>query len=151
MPKIPLCNRCLYCAHDPHLVCALYPNGPNEDSCNDFTPNPELEDKRFTNFLNIPTTSEGTEEEQWEPEGARYSGGELIIQREDIPPYLTYYNGEEIVQPRQRWTTQQQLQLLDWHPMFTGKCPSCGASFEKDYIARVHWDCPHCGWMDDTV
>jgi predicted RNA-binding Zn-ribbon protein involved in translation (DUF1610 family) len=40
--------------------------------------------------------------------------------------------------------------LLDWHPMFTGKCPQCGALFDRDHTARVHWDC-ECGWMDDSV
>ena len=72
------------------------------------------------------------DEEQWEPEG------------------VSYYNGELIVQPHQRWTPEEQLHLLDNHPLFTGKCPQCGAEFERDYTARVHWDC-ECGWMDDLV
>ncbi|MEH2376030.1 hypothetical protein [Nostoc sp.] len=62
----------------------------------------------------------------------------------------TYYNGELIVQPQQRWTQQQKLELLDWHPMFTGRCPQCNGLFDRDWSARVHWDCK-CGWMDDTV
>ncbi|MEC4818038.1 MAG: hypothetical protein SAK29_32925 [Scytonema sp. PMC 1069.18] len=89
-------------------------------------------------------------EEQWEPEGATYIGGELVIEREDISE-PSFYNGEEIIQPRQMWTQQQQMELLDKHPMFTGKCPSCGYEYDRDYTARVHWDCPVCGWMDDTV
>jgi len=56
------------------------------------------------------------DEELWEPEGARYIDGELIIER-------SFYNGEEIVQPRQRWTKAEQLELLDTHPLFTGNCP----------------------------
>ncbi|WP_225225970.1 hypothetical protein [Komarekiella delphini-convector] len=74
-------------------------------------------------------------QEQWEPEGA------------------SYYNRELIVQPQQRWTREEQLELIDWHPMFTGKCPQCGYEFDRDWSARVHWDCPNseCGWMDDTV
>jgi hypothetical protein len=67
------------------------------------------------------------------------------------PVGATYYNGELILQPRQRWTQQQQLELLDWHPMFTGYCPHCGAKYECDYTAQVHWDCSTCDWMDDTV
>ncbi|MHC5771800.1 MAG: hypothetical protein ACYTXI_41030 [Nostoc sp.] len=43
------------------------------------------------------------------------------------------------MQPQQRWTQQQKLELLDWHPMFTGRCPQCGASFDRNYTSRVHW------------
>ncbi|MDZ4872083.1 MAG: hypothetical protein CLLPBCKN_001471 [Chroococcidiopsis cubana SAG 39.79] len=64
--------------------------------------------------------------------------------------YLNYA-GELILQPQLRWTREEQMELLNWHPLFTGKCPSCKASFSKDYTARVHWDCLECGWMDDTV
>jgi predicted RNA-binding Zn-ribbon protein involved in translation (DUF1610 family) len=60
-------------------------------------------------------------------------------------------NGELTLQPRQRWTREQQLDLLDTHPLFTGRCPQCGYEFQRDYTARVHWDCPQCGWLDDTV
>jgi hypothetical protein len=113
--KIHQCDRCLLYSHDPHIVCAVHPAGPQGDSCLDFREDPNAE----------PV-------ELWEPEGA------------------SYYNGELIVQPQQRWTPEEQLELLDWHPMFTGKCPQCGASFDRDYTARVHWDC-ECGWMDDSV
>ncbi|MBD2302997.1 hypothetical protein [Nostoc sp. FACHB-190] len=116
MPKIPECDRCLLYAHDPHIVCAVHPTGPNNDSCLDFREDPNAQ-----------------VEELWQPEGA------------------TYYNGELIVQPSQRWTPEEQLELLDWHPMFTGKCPQCGAEYDRDYTSRVHWDCSECGWMDDTV
>ncbi|MEH2447956.1 MAG: hypothetical protein V7K18_19930 [Nostoc sp.] len=63
----------------------------------------------------------------------------------------SYYNGELILQPQQGRTQQQQLELLDTHPLFTGKCPQCNYEFDRDWSARVHWDCPECGWMDDTV
>jgi hypothetical protein len=115
MPKIPECNRCQLYSHDPHLVCAVHPTGPQDDNCLDFREDP--------NAGSV---------ELWEPEGA------------------SYYNGELILQPRQQLTREQQLELLDTHPMFTGRCPSCGALFNNDYTARVHWDC-ECGWMDDTV
>jgi hypothetical protein len=39
------------------------------------------------------------------------------------PENASYYNGELIVQPQQRWTREQRLELIDWHPMFTGKSP----------------------------
>ncbi|MEH1962283.1 MAG: hypothetical protein V7L05_20895 [Nostoc sp.] len=116
MPKIPMCDRCLLYAHNPYLVCAIHLDGVDGDSCLDFREDPNAQ-----------------AEELWEPEGA------------------SYYDGELILQPQQRRTQQQQLELLDTHPMFTGKCPQCGASFDHDYTARVHWDCPECGWMDDTV
>lgn len=62
-------------------------------------------------------------EELWQPEGA------------------TNYNGELVIQLQQRWTQQQKLELLDWHPMFTGRCPKCGYEFDRDYTYWVHWDC----------
>jgi len=69
MPKIPECDRCLLYARNPHLVCAVHPTGSDTDTCPDFRENPNAEP-----------------EELWEPEGASYYGGELILQ------------------PQQRWT-----------------------------------------------
>ncbi|RCJ40827.1 hypothetical protein A6770_37405 [Nostoc minutum NIES-26] len=83
MPKIPDCNHCLLSAHDPHIVCAVHPEGIEDDSCLDFREDP-----------NAPV------EELWHPQGA------------------SYYNGELILQPRQRWTPQQQLQLLVVHQSY---------------------------------
>ena len=123
MPKLPECvgvarlrHRCLLNPHNPRIVCAVHPDGPAGDSCLDFRLDPNAQ-----------------VEELWQPEGA------------------SYYNGELILQPQQRLTQQQQLELLDTHPMFTGKCPQCGYEFDRDWSARVHWDCAECGWMDDTV
>ncbi len=124
--KLPECDRCLLYANNPFLVCAVHPEGVNSDSCLDFRLDPKAE------------------AELWQPLGARYMGDELVIER-------VTYNGEEIIQPQQLWTQQQQLELIDTHPLFTGKCPQCGYEFERDYTARVHWDCPDCGWMDDSV
>lgn len=72
------------------------------------------------------------DEEQWEPAGA------------------SYYNGELILQPKQRWTPEEQLDLLDWHPLFTGRCPRCERPFPKYDRPPVRWDC-ECGWIDDSV
>jgi hypothetical protein len=72
-------------------------------------------------------------EKLWEPQGARYVNNELVIERS--------CSGEEII----------QLDLTLWHPMHTGRCPRCDASFDRDYTALVHWDCPECGWKDDSV
>lgn len=116
MPKIPDCDRCLLNAHNPYLVCAIHPFGPDDNSCLDFRPATNAEP-----------------EELWEPEGA------------------SYYSGELILQPRQRWTREEQLELLDYHPLFTGKCPQCKFEFPRYERPPVHWDCLECGWMDDTV
>ncbi len=103
MPKIPDCEVCLMCAHNPSLVCAVHPYGQNSDFCPDFRPDPDLENRRFQDFLglqfqqpensNEPFSSPFSldpDEEQWEPEGA------------------SYYNGELILQPKQR-TREEQL------------------------------------------
>ena len=144
MTKTPNCESCLYYAHDSHLVCAVHPEGQNNDFCLDFQVNPDLGERKFVDFLGLlQAESDRNEpsgnpfalnpsEEQWEPEGA------------------TYYNGELILQPKQQRTSEEQLWLLGNHPLFTGICPQCGASFERDYQARVHWDCA-CGWMDDSI
>lgn len=147
MPKIPDCDRCLYYTNNHHLLCAAHPYGPDEDTCLDFSPNPELKGKRFTDFLSLLqrdiehiTSSESfsnpfdlePDEVLWEPEGASYYAGELILQ------------------PHQHWTPEEQLDLLDTHPMFTGKCPECNRQYSQAERPIVHWDC-ECGWSDDSV
>jgi hypothetical protein len=118
MNKLPQCHRCIFYTGTPYLVCAVHPSGPGGDSCLDFES--DLDE----------------EEELWEPEGARYIGGELVLEGNRV-----MVDGIEII----------QLDMSSWHPMFTGKCPRCGASFDRDYTARVHWDCEECGWIDDSV
>ncbi len=116
MRKIPECDRCLLYSHDPHLVCLIHPDGVDGNSCLDFRKDPNAEPL-----------------ELWEPEGA------------------TYYNGELILQPQQRFTPEEQLELLNTHPMFTGSCPQCGAFMNRDYTSRVDWDCDNCDWKDNSV
>ena len=36
-----------------------------------------------------------------------------------------YYAGDWIPKPFPMLTDEERLALLDWHPMFTGRCPSC--------------------------
>ncbi|MEG4213640.1 hypothetical protein [Microcoleus sp. S13_B4] len=84
-------HRCLLYARNPYLICAVHPTGPNADTCLDFRENPDAEP-----------------DELWEPEGA------------------SYYNGELILQPRQRWTLEQ----------FTGRCPQCSHQFPKYEIPQ---------------
>lgn len=133
MPRIPDCDRCCFCAHDHHLVCAAHPDGPNSDTCLDFEPDPTLKGMRYTNFLGLQQQQRlEPEAGLWEPEGA------------------SYYNGELILQPQQRWTREEQLELLDTHPLFNGKCPACNRQFLQSEKPPLHWDC-ECGWIDDTV
>lgn len=145
MPKIPNCEVCLMCAHNPSLVCAVHPYGQNSDFCPDFRPDLTRENKRFKDFLGLqrqqPENSDepfsnpfapNLNEEQWEPEEA------------------SYYNGELILQPKKQQANKEQLWLLGNHPFFTGICPQCGAFFDRDYQAPVHWDCA-CSWMDDFM
>jgi len=142
MRKLPECARCLLCAHDPHLICAVHPAGPEGDSCPDFRPVSNAESRRFEDFLGLQTGEEledyenpfdlNPNKELWEPENA------------------SYYNGELIVQPQQYWTRKEMLELLDYHPIFTGRCPQCERLFPRSEKPPVHWDCS-CGWVDDSV
>jgi len=81
MPKIPECDRCLLYDRNPYLICAVHPTGPNTDTCPDFREDPDAEP-----------------DELWEPEGA------------------TYYNGELILQPRQRWTRLATVRVAGYPP-----------------------------------
>lgn len=108
------CDRCLYNTRNPHLPCAVHPHRI-EAQCPDFEMDASLPGGEW-----------------WEPEGAAYYGGELVIA------------------PEQRWTMQQKLELLDWHPMFTGRCPNCEMPLLQMAPVLVHWDC-QCGWRDDSV
>ena len=115
MGKIPECDRCRFNLYNPYLLCHDYPGGIESDTCPHFAPDPDAKP-----------------EELWEPEGA------------------SYYNGELILQPQQHLTREEQLELLNTHPLFTGRCPHC--EMPIPYLRdRVHYDCSECGWMDDTV
>ena len=73
----------------------------------------------------------GREAELWSPQG-----------------YVWYGDNLQAV-GRSRLTNEQRLEILDTHPLFTGKCPSCGHKFEN--YPLIHWDCPNCGWIDESV
>ncbi len=78
----------------------------------------------------------------------------------------TYYDGQLIPNKPSRYTAEEQLEILDTHPFFTGVCPQCRHKFdgegrcfasslsnrhvEQDNLS-VHFDCPNCGWIDDSV
>ncbi|MBD1856751.1 MULTISPECIES: hypothetical protein [Leptolyngbya] len=56
----------------------------------------------------------------------------------------SFYAGEPISQPPDRFTKAEKLELLMWHPLFTGKCPRCGQKLSES-IAECE-----CGWKDET-
>jgi hypothetical protein len=58
-------------------------------------------------------------DELWEPEG--------------------YYAGELVPTPVQRWTTAQKLALLNWHPLFTGRCLNAVYSAEIFCLSTEFW------------
>ncbi|MBE9009132.1 hypothetical protein IQ250_02810 [Pseudanabaenaceae cyanobacterium LEGE 13415] len=43
---------------------------------------------------------------------------------------------------------QMETPLLDWHSMFTGRCPECEITIK--FRERSLWKCDHCGWWDDS-
>lgn len=71
------------------------------------------------------------------------------ITEDCVPVGGAYYNGEFILDSPAYLTTAERLELVETHPLFTGKCPNCGAQFDK--TPSVHWDCKNCGWLDDSV
>ncbi len=54
------------------------------------------------------------------------------------------YAGEPIPQPPERFTKAEKLELLMWHPLFTGKCPRCGQE-----LSETITQCDCC-WKDET-
>lgn len=85
----PECDRCLYNAHTPYLLCTVHPEGVKEN-CLDFKPDPKVQDEDF-----------------WSPIGYSWYDGNLVANRPS------------------RLTTEQQIEILDNHPLFTGVCPNC--------------------------
>ena len=62
----------------------------------------------------------------------------------------TYYDGQLIPNRPSRYTAEEQLEILDTHPFFTGVCPQCGHKFDRSNPTTV-WNCPNCDWIDDSV
>lgn len=129
--RLPECDLCQFYTGSPFLFCTVHPTGVESDRCLDFR---EDNTRRWEQFLALDwvAVSEDGHGEQWEPEGASY-------------------DGELILTPEQRWNQEEQAELLDWHPMFTGRCPECERPMIQTDPPRVHWDCSECGWKDETV
>jgi hypothetical protein len=107
------------------------------DRCQFYSHNPHLVcavhpigvEGKCSDFKHDPN-SLADEDEQWAPLGYCWFEGELF--------------------PR-RLTPEEQLAILDSHPIFTGMCPKCGREFDRNNLPLIHWDCPLCGWIDDSV
>lgn len=121
--KLDCCNRCKFYSHSPYMVCGLHPTGVEGDTCPDFELDLTLPDDEAVAWYGEP----------WQPEGASYDGDDLVLD------------------PVQQMTMEQRLDLLDSHPLFTGRCPHCEMPLRQTEPPRVHWDCDHCGWVDDSV
>ena len=57
MPKIPKCDRCSFYAHDPHLICAVHPEGVDSD-CLDFEYNDKPLKKNIPHRMTQETLDE---------------------------------------------------------------------------------------------
>lgn len=123
MAKLDICDHCRFCAHSPYLVCVIHPSGVESDRCLDYMPDVE----------NDPALAFYEPLDQWQPLGAVRYGDELVLD------------------PVKKLTDAQRLALLDSHPLFTSRCPNCEMPLHEKRPQRVHWDCAHCGWVDDSI
>ncbi len=88
------------------------PKLPECDNCLLYSHNPHIvcvvhpDGVEGENCLDFRLDPNAEAEELWQPEGA------------------SYYNSELILQPQQRWTQQQKLELLDWLQCLLVSVPS---------------------------
>lgn len=69
----------------------------------------------------------------------------------DEPPETvgaSYYAGELVLNPQRHLSRQKQLELLETHPLFTGRCPKCGHELDEQNQSAFEWYCNRCGWSD---
>lgn len=115
------------------------PKIPDCDRCSLYAHNPHIVCGVHSNgvegdrCLDFRPDKDAEIEEKWCPQGYSWYGDNLIPNRPS------------------RYTSEQQLQILDNHPFFTGVCPNCKHEFDKNNAPKVHWDCPVCDWVDDSV
>lgn len=88
MPRIDDCFTCRYYSWDFHLVCAVHPTGPENESCNDFDHDPETEAILYRDFLGVSEAEvDDTINNPWHPDpeencsppGTKYVDGELVF------------------------------------------------------------------------
>uniref|UniRef100_B8HWA2 Uncharacterized protein n=1 Tax=Cyanothece sp. (strain PCC 7425 / ATCC 29141) TaxID=395961 RepID=B8HWA2_CYAP4 len=56
-----------------------------------------------------------------------------------------------ITQVLARLSRSEQLEVMQTHPLFTGKCPCCGSRVPHHSLPPARWDCHDCGWEDDAL
>ncbi|MBD2002753.1 MULTISPECIES: hypothetical protein [Cyanophyceae] len=82
--------------------------------------------------------------ELWAQKGTRFVDNDPVLEQ-------PIYDSRPGSMPWQRFTPESKLELLDYYPMFTGRCPCCEIPFEMKKPPLVHWDCTRCGWVDYCV
>jgi len=114
------------------------PKIPDCDRCLLYAKNPHLvctvhpQGVETESCLDFRLDSSFKESEPWSPQG------------------YSFYNGNLVKNPS-RYTQEEKLEILDNHPYFTGVCPRCHYQFDPNDPPLVHWDCPSCGWIDNSV
>lgn len=82
------------------------------------------------------------------------ANADAVVQEED-ERWFAYSSGwyarEPVPTSCTTLPTQEQLDLLDSHPLFTGCCPHCSWEVDRSSPPDIHWDGPDCGWKDDSV
>ena len=124
MVKLECCQYCDFHAHSSYIVCGIHPTGVEGNYCVDF--------RAASIEVVVPDDLSDWCGDRWQPQGASYYGDELILE------------------PLQRRSLEQRLELLDSHPLFTGRCPQCERGI-KAIAGQIHYDCENCGWVDDSV
>ncbi len=91
MPRIDDCYICRYYAWDFHLVCAVHPSGPDDETCEDFERDPETEAILYRDFLGLgePVEQNGAinnpwhcdPEENWRRQGRSMLMGSWCLRR----------------------------------------------------------------------
>ncbi|MEM9446448.1 MAG: DUF6464 family protein [Verrucomicrobiota bacterium] len=62
-----------------------------------------------------------------------------------------YYAGDWIPQIKTQPTDEQRLALLDWHPIFTGRCPHCEMPISQPTSPNTQWECAECWWREEPI
>jgi hypothetical protein len=72
-------------------------------------------------------------------------------QQQWSPEKYIWYSDELLSIRASRYTAQEQAEILDNHPFFTGICPQCSHQFAQSSRTIVHFDCRSCSYIDDSV
>jgi hypothetical protein len=74
---------------------------------------------------------------------------EQVVDEMNKPLGGGYYAGDWIPQPFPPIFVDQQLALLNWHPLFTGRCPNCETPIPEP--VNNCWNCRHCEWKSGML